>query len=400
MGLSMVFVGTSAFAKTIKDTSITNQNVQAQVDSINSLTTQIKALQAERKSKLFELVTLLRQGAKGDGVQTLQTLLSLDPSIYPEGTVDGSFGKLTKKAVQRFQAKNGLVQDGSVGPKTIEKLKKFADDNSLTVDESDEGKKGSENSGENKGKGKTKRLCAIIPPGHLIAPGLLKKGGVRPQVPTCQTLPKGIKDKIDGVKPLPDSTDKTAPVISSVTTTEITAVSVKFNWTTDEISKSKVWYGTVNPLVLGSATLLEDNAFVTGHSVAATSLTPNTIYYFVVGSVDASGNESKSTQGTFTTPADTAGPVISLLVTSDVTSTGAKITWTTNEGAKDKVWYGTVNPVVTSGDPTVEDITLRTAHTFNLTGLVAGTAYYYVVSSTDTLGNVTVSTQGTFTTLP
>lgn len=304
IGVLMVFSSAPAFAVAYNTntTNTTATTAQAQMDSINSLTAQIKALQAERKSKIFELITLLRQGARGDGVVTLQTLLSLDSSTYPEGTVDGRFGKLTLQAVKKFQAKNFLKQDGIVGPRTIEKLKKFADDNSLTVDDDDSAESSNENRGIGKAIGKAKRLCAVIPPGHLIAPGWLKKqGGISPQVPTCQTLPQGIKDKITGVKPLPDSSDHTAPVISVVLATDITATSVKFTWTTNEISKSKVWYGTVNPLVFASATVVEDNTFVTGHSVTVNSLSASTPYYFVVGSTDVSGNEGKSTQETFTT---------------------------------------------------------------------------------------------------
>jgi len=38
------------------------------------------------------------------------------------GSADGSFGKLTEKAVLHFQEDNGLVADGVVGPVTWEML--------------------------------------------------------------------------------------------------------------------------------------------------------------------------------------------------------------------------------------------------------------------------------------
>ena len=66
--------------------------------------------------------TLTRQldfGMSGDDVSTLQTLLSQDPSIYPEGLVTGYFGSLTKAAVMNFQARNGIDQVGRVGPITL-----------------------------------------------------------------------------------------------------------------------------------------------------------------------------------------------------------------------------------------------------------------------------------------
>ncbi len=54
------------------------------------------------------------------GVKALQrALLHLG---YPCGTADGLWGKLTKRAVKRFQADHGLKADGIVGPKTVAAL--------------------------------------------------------------------------------------------------------------------------------------------------------------------------------------------------------------------------------------------------------------------------------------
>lgn len=68
-------------------------------------------------------------GAKGVEVKILQQFLSSQGiDIYPEGTVSGYFGPLTKAAVGRFQIKYGIVKDandsgyGLVGPKTRAKI--------------------------------------------------------------------------------------------------------------------------------------------------------------------------------------------------------------------------------------------------------------------------------------
>lgn len=59
---------------------------------------------------------LLLIGSVGPEVEMLQRILF---SIgYNPGPIDGIFGVLTQKAVMRFQANNGLVPDGIVGPKT------------------------------------------------------------------------------------------------------------------------------------------------------------------------------------------------------------------------------------------------------------------------------------------
>ena len=42
-------------------------------------------------------------------VKQLQKLLAQDTEIYPEGKTTGYYGALTRKAVQRFQKKYGIV---------------------------------------------------------------------------------------------------------------------------------------------------------------------------------------------------------------------------------------------------------------------------------------------------
>lgn len=60
----------------------------------------------------------LKSGMSGDDVRALQTqLLTLGYSLAPYGA-DGSFGKTTKSAVERFQKEHGLTADGIVGAST------------------------------------------------------------------------------------------------------------------------------------------------------------------------------------------------------------------------------------------------------------------------------------------
>ncbi|MDE6663569.1 MAG: peptidoglycan-binding protein [Lachnospiraceae bacterium] len=62
----------------------------------------------------------VRYGSRGADVTYLQQ--QLNAKGYNVGSVDGIYGNKTLAAVKVFQADNGLVVDGIVGPKTYEKL--------------------------------------------------------------------------------------------------------------------------------------------------------------------------------------------------------------------------------------------------------------------------------------
>lgn len=67
------------------------------------------------------VATTLREGDKGTAVTELQTMLKKLNYYY--GSVTGSFGSLTKQAVRKFQDDNKLTVDGVAGPATINKLR-------------------------------------------------------------------------------------------------------------------------------------------------------------------------------------------------------------------------------------------------------------------------------------
>ncbi len=69
-----------------------------------------------------EIFGSLSLGSTGTDVTTLQTYLSSDSTLYPEGLVTGYYGTLTQAAVTRFQARYGISQTGTVGPITRAKL--------------------------------------------------------------------------------------------------------------------------------------------------------------------------------------------------------------------------------------------------------------------------------------
>ncbi len=184
--------------------------------------------------------------------------------------------------------------------------------------------------------------------------------------------------------------DGDAPVISNIRVTDITATTAIVRWDTDESSDSKVDYGLTS-----SYTDTEtDAAMVIAHAVTLTGLSSSTTYHYRVRSADASSNEASSGDLTFST-ADATPPVISNIVVSNITATGARITWTTDENSTSAVDYGTT----TSYGGTTSDAGLVTSHTIDLTGLSPDTLYHFRVRSSDAGSNEAISVDGTFTTL-
>ena len=62
----------------------------------------------------------LREGSRGDAVRLLQENLTL--LEFYSGSITGSYGRLTKEAVRRFQKEHDLSADGVAGPRTVKKL--------------------------------------------------------------------------------------------------------------------------------------------------------------------------------------------------------------------------------------------------------------------------------------
>ncbi|HVQ34679.1 MAG TPA: Ig-like domain-containing protein, partial [Candidatus Bathyarchaeia archaeon] len=111
---------------------------------------------------------------------------------------------------------------------------------------------------------------------------------------------------------------------------------------------------------------------------------------------DASGNRAASAGVTVSVGGgDTTPPVISAVTVSGVGTSSATITWTTNEPATSRTVYGRTNLYSLASSL---DTTLATSHSMTLTGLRAGTTYFYRVRSMDAAGNRGVSAEGTFTT--
>jgi glucose/arabinose dehydrogenase len=111
---------------------------------------------------------------------------------------------------------------------------------------------------------------------------------------------------------------------------------------------------------------------------------------------DAAGNVGNATAVTVTVSnVDSTAPTISAVAASNVTTSGATVTWTTNEPSTSRVDYGTTTAY---GSSTPTDNSLVTGHSRTLTGLAPSTLYHYRVVSRDASGNEALSADATFTT--
>lgn len=99
--------------------------------------------------------------------------------------------------------------------------------------------------------------------------------------------------------------------------------------------------------------------------------------------------------GNSTTAQPAAGPSISNVSATGITSNSATISWTTAVPASSKVEYGLSTSY---GSQTTPDTSLVTLHSAVLSGLAAGTTYNFRVDSSDASGNTVTSANFSFAT--
>lgn len=104
--------------------------------------------------------------------------------------------------------------------------------------------------------------------------------------------------------------------------------------------------------------------------------------------------------GQATTSPDITSPVISAVSATNTQATSSRIVWTTDEPANSKVYYSTTTLAeITTSTALVSDSSFVSGHSVLLNGLIASTAYYYLVVSSDASGNTATSAEFSFTTL-
>lgn len=120
--------------------------------------------------------------------------------------------------------------------------------------------------------------------------------------------------------PAQPSQDITAPIISGLTTINITENSATITWVTNEPSDSKIYFSTASPIPATTTATGTDTNYVTNHGINIANLIPSKNYYYIVVSKDASGNTTTSNEQSFTTlePTPIPSPSVTSLNLSDV----------------------------------------------------------------------------------
>lgn len=125
-GIGLAFLAAPVFASadTLSDLRARIQALLSQVQQLRSQSTSSPTATAGTAS-CPKLSHALSRGSRGDEVTKLQNFLVSQGLLGPE-SVTGFFGPATQKAVQQWQASNGVVSSGSpsttgygsVGPRT------------------------------------------------------------------------------------------------------------------------------------------------------------------------------------------------------------------------------------------------------------------------------------------
>lgn len=194
--------------------------------------------------------------------------------------------------------------------------------------------------------------------------------------------------------------DTTAPTVSNgapTGTLVYTTTSTTLSVSTNENATCKVSSIANQAYTSGNMVTMTTTGGTT-HSTTVSGLTSGQSYTRYVRCSDTTGNQNSSDYSiTFSVASvpDTTPPTISSILAGSITTSGATITWTTNELSDTQVEYGLTTAYSAS---TALNSTLVTSHSAAISGLSSNTLYNYRVKSRDGAGNLTNSANQTFIT--
>jgi len=191
-----------------------------------------------------------------------------------------------------------------------------------------------------------------------------------------------------------------ASIVKDSTKVVTTSKTATITWQTDPSEEANTLYvhKTDSIVLYGKTAELGSSAvdidLAANHSIVLKGLEPNTLYYYKVLGKDENGNQTEGLLSQFNTDIPTN---ISDRTVTDIRQTTAAITWKTNRAATTLLKYGKS----TDYSDDVTDVSYNTTHVVMLSGLDAGTKYYYQISGVDTAKDIfTSGVDETFSTLP
>jgi hypothetical protein len=176
----------------------------------------------------------------------------------------------------------------------------------------------------------------------------------------------------------------TAPQISGVSVTGITANSATINWTTDVAASGQVNYGTTT--AYGSQAAASGSA--TTQSLTLTGLAPGTTYNFGISATNTAGATSTSANATFSTPGFTISAPASIALQQGQAKS-YPITIATTNGFTGSVFLSLWGLPSGASDTFQATSSTSTALTISLAASIATGTYPLTLSGTS--GSLTVS---------
>ena len=182
-----------------------------------------------------------------------------------------------------------------------------------------------------------------------------------------------------------------ASLMSGPSVSGITTKRASISWSTNRVSDSKIVIGTKSGKYSSSEVGNSDQ--VSSHKISLDNLSPGTTYYYKAKWTDEDGNTGTSQEQTFTTA---PAPVIKETSISDISLSGANISFTVKGATKAKIYYGTSDSF--GGLKQINTSTSESRYKIDLGNLSDGTKYYIMVGSQDQEGSEYRGSILTFTT--
>lgn len=204
----------------------------------------------------------------------------------------------------------------------------------------------------------------------------VKAGSVDPDTPPDTTAPTvGLSAPASGA-----SIGGSAVTLTATSTDSVGVSGVKFYYDTSNLIGSEI-------TATSSA-----NTYTTTFNTTGLSEGSHTL---IAVARDAAGNRATSTAVSVTV--DNTAPTISSVATSSITSSGATVTWSTNESASTKAIYS-VDTNYASTTTETDTSTRVASHSKALSSLLSCTLYNFKTVSRDAAGNSATSSASSFTT--